>query len=70
MSSEPTPRPTQRLLVCGVCGRTSVAVPDELLTYVRSHWPKCCGEVMRYFVEAHRPGYDDTPLAPRGDPPT
>ena len=40
----------RRLLRCHVCTRTDERTATELLDYCQSTWPRCCGEVMSYFV--------------------
>ncbi len=54
----------RRLLRCDVCARTEEKTATELLSYCQSTWPRCCGEVMAYFVQADpysRPPNDTLP---------
>lgn len=44
-----------RLLRCGKCGRTVECSRAEVLDYLNSGWPKCCGETMTLFIEARLP---------------
>src|SRR4051812_48953772 len=57
MSTDPDrPDPSgRRLLRCPVCGRADEVTHDDLMRHARDGWPKCCGEVMDYFLEAPRP---------------
>jgi ribosomal protein S14 len=47
--------PGRRLLRCPVCGRADEVTQDDLMRHARDGWPKCCGQVMAYFMEAPRP---------------
>jgi hypothetical protein len=62
--SSPQPDPKQatgtRLLWCSACGRTQVCSADDLLGYARDGWPRCCNDVMAYFVRANPEMPDDT----------
>lgn len=44
-----------RLLRCAKCGHTEIASIKALLDYMRSRWPKCCGETMALFIEEKLP---------------
>ena len=48
----PAPR---RLVRCFACERSEGVSSDDLQGYMQSGWPRCCGEVMTYFMEADRP---------------
>jgi hypothetical protein len=51
MSSDLSPDP-RRLLRCSTCGRTDAVTQADLVGYTRAGWPKCCGQVMGYFLES------------------
>jgi hypothetical protein len=51
----PAPERARRLLRCTACGRTVECHARDLERYVRDGWPRCCREVMAYFVEAEPP---------------
>jgi hypothetical protein len=44
-----------RLLRCQTCGRTIECSRTEIIGYLNSGWPKCCGETMTLFIEAKLP---------------
>jgi hypothetical protein len=46
------PVDTQRRVKCFTCGRSEAVSSDDLLGYLQTGWPKCCGEVMTYFSGA------------------
>ena len=60
---------SRRLVRCDQCGRSNECSASELLRYTRQGWPKCCGQVMGLFIEAEKPGPDDTALDRRPVPP-
>ena len=40
-------------LTCRACGRTIDCPPDALLRFMRTRdWPRCCGEIMCYYIPA------------------
>jgi hypothetical protein len=45
-----TPPPRVSILRCLTCGDTAEARPADLMGFVRSGWPKCCGEVKTLFT--------------------
>jgi hypothetical protein len=47
---------TERILRCSQCGKCTDCSSDDLLSYMRTGWPKCCGEVMTLVIEANLPG--------------
>jgi hypothetical protein len=51
----PTPVAGRQLLRCDRCRRSDELTHADLMRYMLKGWPKCCGEVMAYFVEAKRP---------------
>jgi hypothetical protein len=46
---------TERLLRCGMCGKCVECSSEELMSYMRQGWPKCCGETMELFIKAVLP---------------
>jgi hypothetical protein len=48
--------PSNRILRCRKCGKCTDCTSEDLLTYMRDGWPKCCGDVMTLFIEAELPG--------------
>ena len=42
----------RRLVMCHTCGRTEAVAAADLPGYMESGWPRCCGEVMTYYLEA------------------
>lgn len=44
----------RRVLLCNACGRRMDCSAEQLLGYTREGWPRCCGQVMAFFVEATR----------------
>jgi len=42
-----------RVLRCGKCAKTIHCEPDDLLRFMRAHWPTCCGEVMVLITDAN-----------------
>lgn len=53
---EPADEDRTRILRCGECGRTEICSMNELMAYMSSGWPKCCGDTMTLFIEAKLPG--------------
>jgi hypothetical protein len=47
---------SDRILRCRHCGKCTDCTPEDLMTYIRDGWPKCCGETMTLFIEAKLPG--------------
>ena len=47
-----TPR---RLVRCATCGRTEPVSALDLAGYTQSGWPRCCGDVMTYYLESELP---------------
>jgi hypothetical protein len=45
----------QRVLTCNVCSNNLHCTSEELLTYTRVGWPKCCRETMTLFIETWIP---------------
>ncbi len=76
MSPNPSPRKVttgRKLLRCDGCGHSVECTNVELLTHTRSGWPRCCGAIMTYFVEADPPSApppDDTKLDRPALPPS
>lgn len=68
MSPNQSPRKVatgRKLLRCDGCGHTVECTNADLLAHTKSGWPRCCGAVMNYFVEADLPDApppDDTKL--------
>jgi hypothetical protein len=50
---------SRRIIRCSVCSRSKDVSYEDLLKYTRYGWPRCCGEVMGYFLEATRPSTND-----------
>ncbi|HEX4592406.1 MAG TPA: hypothetical protein VH120_20920 [Gemmataceae bacterium] len=46
---------TVRLLRCLQCGKTIECQPADLMRYMTTKWPRCCGEVMTYFAPSKPP---------------
>lgn len=59
-SPQTGPQDAQRLLRCAACGRTDEVSATDLLRYTKAGWPRCCGEVMALYLQADKPGPDDT----------
>jgi hypothetical protein len=57
-----------RLLRCSLCHRVQPSSATETLHFVRSGWPRCCGEVMALVNEDERLG-DETATDHRSLPP-
>jgi hypothetical protein len=51
----PTPVVGRQLLRCDRCKRTDEVSHAHLTRYMAKGWPRCCGEVMAYFIEAKHP---------------
>jgi hypothetical protein len=51
------------LVRCAHCGRVLVANRMELLGYTRNGAPLCCGLEMVLYIEAERPGPEDTKVS-------
>jgi hypothetical protein len=63
----------RKLLRCDGCGHSVEYTNAELLAHTRSGWPRCCGAIMIYFVEADPPTgaqADDTQLDRPSLPPS
>ena len=45
----------RRLVRCFACGRSEEVSSADLVGYMQTGWPRCCGEVMTYYLEADRP---------------
>jgi hypothetical protein len=64
----PTPVIGHQLLRCFRCRRTDEVTHADLMRYMKKGWPRCCGEVMAYFVEARHPSAtadtDERPALP------
>ena len=45
----------RRLVRCFTCGRSEDVSSADLVGYMQTGWPRCCGEVMTYFLEADPP---------------
>ena len=45
----------RRIIRCEKCNKSEELSYQELLRYTREEWPKCCGEVVGYFIEAKKP---------------
>jgi hypothetical protein len=59
----PVPRPGR--LVCPRCRRTTDCLTADLARHMRAgDWPRCCTEVMAFYVPAGKP-WEPTPSAPR-----
>jgi hypothetical protein len=43
-----------RLVRCEKYGRSEVVSAADVTGYVKGGWPRCCGEVMTYFIRAER----------------
>jgi len=52
--TDATGQPVPKLLRCHICGQTAACTEAEVLSFVRTRWPRCCGETMALFVEALR----------------
>lgn len=50
----------KKLVRCDGCGTNIECLPEDLLRYTRTGWPKCCGSVMTFYTSAEKPGADDT----------
>jgi hypothetical protein len=48
MASAPDPSHSGpfAILRCSVCHRTAEAARDDILAFVKTGWPQCCGEFM------------------------
>jgi len=57
------------LLRCDKCSRTVECSVDNAFHYSTTGWPKCCGEVMLYFVQAEWPTMETVPLSKLPVPP-
>lgn len=53
--SFPTPVIGRQLLWCAQCCRTEPITHADLMRHMVRGWPRCCGQVMAYFVEAKHP---------------
>ena len=51
----------RRFLLCDSCGRADEVTRADLMRHARDGWPRCCGEVMDYFMKPPPP--DRTPPA-------
>jgi hypothetical protein len=49
------PLPSVRLIRCLKCGKTIECKPADLLKFTKSHWPKCCADVMTLFTPTRPP---------------
>ena len=47
--------PKKRLLRCHACNRADEVSPADLLRYMNTHWPQCCGGVMALYIETDHP---------------
>jgi hypothetical protein len=47
--------PVVSLLTCGCCGHTAELREDELVRFVQTGWPTCCGQVMTLPSAGRRP---------------
>jgi hypothetical protein len=45
------------------CRRIEYVSSDDLVGYMQTGWPRCCGEVMTYFMETDGAGADDARAA-------
>jgi hypothetical protein len=45
----------RRLLLCEKCKKVVETSREQLLNYTQTSWPKCCGEVMLFFIEFEPP---------------
>jgi uncharacterized Zn finger protein len=45
----------RRFLLCDACGRADEVTRADLRRHARDGWPRCCGEVMDYFMQAPPP---------------
>ena len=76
MSPNQSPRKVttgRKLLRFDGCGHAVECTDADLLAHTRSGWPRCCGAVMTYFVEADPPAApppDDTKLDRPALPPS
>jgi hypothetical protein len=50
-----TPAPPLKLLRCPLCGKVAECQPADLLQYIQTEWPRCCGEVMTLYVPTTLP---------------
>ncbi len=53
MTSDPPTRVS--LLYCPKCRKRVERRPGDLLHYVKTGWPKCCGEVMSLYLPTDKP---------------
>jgi hypothetical protein len=62
----------KKLVRCDVCGSSVQCSPEDLLRYIKTGWPRCCGSVTTFHAWAERAGPDDTkqdtPPVPPGHP--
>lgn len=53
MDADPSPPPEQKplriTLWCSVCGLSHTYTSEQMDEYVKSGWPKCCGQTMNFF---------------------
>lgn len=58
------PRRPRRILRCDACGHSFDCTVSDVIRYIQTDWPECCGFAMRYYVEAELP----TPMGMRRPP--
>jgi hypothetical protein len=51
----PTPRRPIRILRCDACEKSFDCTAADVVRYVQTGWPACCGYDMRQFVEGQLP---------------
>jgi hypothetical protein len=45
----------ERVLICRTCNRCIHCTPEDLLSYMRKGWPKCCDETMPLSIKTRLP---------------
>jgi hypothetical protein len=59
MPTDPLPSPVG-ILRCDKCVKVVECLDADLRLYMRTRWPRCCGDVMTYFTVVGKP---DGPVA-------
>ena len=55
MPPEAKPPARHTILRCLKCGNTVECKPAELLGFIQTQWPRCCGEVKTLFQSTDLP---------------
>ena len=60
MRSVSPPDAPRRIVRCPAWGRSEPVSAQDLAGYMASGWPRCCGQVMAYYLEAAPPAATGT----------